>query len=885
MGLDIENVGIGVLLGWGSAYLVYRSRHGIKRVIGVARGGAASAQTAASQSADRRYINDLVARVDASGMLGSRIPLSSQLVEPRFVPLRPVETRLSGDQSGDLYAGIPLTHDLPYLYAPFNLETVRLEDLATGSSALALLGLPGSGRTTALLAAVLLSLGRLHFPPSPDKVQARLDQEEAELSEKERAVRVKERLLTEQRAKERLASERADLAPHEIEPAKADSTAPLRFNQRVPIYVHLAELLAEASQFTNGTDPAEPLVRAVQASVGRVTSSTIPRELYKWLNRGLGLALIDGYDELGEVDQLKARAWLKAFRTVYPDTFLIVSGGVEGSGPLLDLGLTPVYLRPWNDLDVAALAAKLAAAPPADRKAKATPPPNDAARERAIANSRALSAAEVTLKIAANFGGKVEATGVEGWLRSAITPLLPSDQKPADLYPRLAQLAALQLDEGLITPERMAALSIQGQAAAEGDRADADTPAPKANAAKQTSDQARLLHTLERSELLLERGGERYQFRHPLYAAYLGSLYLKSIEMQARLKRLDRPSWKQAFAFLALHTSVDDLVRQRMANSVDVLHAGALDVARWMAYAPSDAPWRGPVLRTIGGWFGAAAQYPLLRERAAAALVGTRDPSVLVIFRQGARNANPTIRRLACLGMGALGLSEAVRDLGSLIQDREAPVSLAAALALGGIRSDDALQELLVALTQGSEAIRQVTAEALATMPNDGYEVLYEAVQDDDMLLRRAAIFGLRRIRTPWATIAIYRAFLEDEQWYVRSAAQQAFEEIQYGRPSSLTPPPVAPGDMDWLALWAAHRGENVPAGAAGYQVLVRVLQEGDSQERALAALNLGSLGVTSSLRPLYAALRDRQDGVRAAAYRALGDLQSRTALAIPLPA
>ena len=234
--------------------------------------------------------------------------------------------------------------------------------------------------------------------------------------------------------------------------------------------------------------------------------------------------------------------------------------------------------------------------------------------------------------------------------------------------------------------------------------------------------------------------------------------------------------------------------------------------------------------------------------------------------------------------MGALGVPEAVRDLGSLIQDREAPVALAAAIGLGGIRSDDALQELLIALTQSSEAIRQVAAEALAAQPDDGYPVLFEAVQDEDMLLRRAAIFGLRRIRTPWAAIAIYRTFLEDEQWYVRSAAQQAFEEIQYGRATTLTPPQASPAEMDWLALWAAHRGETIPAGAAGNQLLVRVLQEGDQQERALAALNLGNLGVKSSLRPLYSALRDRHETVRVSAFQALGELQGRSGLALPLP-
>lgn len=885
MGLDVENVGLGLLAGWGSAYLVYRSRHGIRRVIDAARGGAAQATEAATQSADRRYISDLIARADASGILGPRLPLTSLLIEPRFIPLRPVDTAFAAGEALDLYAGIPLTHDLPALYAPYNLDSVTLDELSTGSPALALLGRPGSGRTTALWAIVLHALGRLEFTHAPDNVQARLDREEAALSEKERAVRVKERIMTEQRAKERLASERAELAPQEIDQAAAATG--LRFHQRVPVYVHLAELLAYSSDFAGGADPAEPLVRAVQASVGRVTASIIPREMYTWLSRGLVLALVDGFDELAESDQTRALNWLTAFRKHYSGSFLIVTGGVSGSGGLLDLGLTPVYLRPWQDVDVNSAVERLAAAPPADRKAKAEPPPGDAALALARANTRALTAAEITLKVAANLHSKVEMAGPEGWLRAALGPLLPPGQNAADWYPRLARLAALELDESVITPERMQALEIAGQAAAVSDEAPAATEGRgKGKAApKPASDQSRLLGALERTGLLLPRGGERYQFRHPLFTAYLASQWLKTAEPAARLDRLMRPTWAGAFAHLALHTPVDDLVRQRMSQPGDVLHNHAFELARWVANAPADAAWRGPVLRGFGLWFNASAQYPLVRERAAAALITTRDPSVLVIFRQGARSANPLVRRLACVAMGALGSPDAVRDLTSLMQDRDHSVALAAAMALGAIGGEDALQALLVSFTQGSERIRQAIAEALSSMPDDGYPILFEAINDDDMLLRRAAVFGLRRIRTPWAIIAIYRAFLEDSQWYVRSAAQQAFEEIQYGRRSSPTEPIPQAAALDWLTLWAAHRGETVPAGPAGDQVLVRVLQEGNGEERALAAATLGHLGVTSSLRPLYGALRDRHDDVRAAAFQALGALQQRMAVPLPAPA
>jgi len=63
---------------------------------------------------------------------------------------------------------------------------------------------------------------------------------------------------------------------------------------------------------------------------------------------------------------------------------------------------------------------------------------------------------------------------------------------------------------------------------------------------------------------------------------------------------------------------------------------------------------------------------------------------------------------------------------------------------------------------------------------------------------------------------------------------------------------------------------------------LIRVLQEGDPTSRAAAARTLAGLGHIPALKPLYAALKDKDDGVRAAAYEALGNLQMRTGEKFP---
>jgi HEAT repeat protein len=64
---------------------------------------------------------------------------------------------------------------------------------------------------------------------------------------------------------------------------------------------------------------------------------------------------------------------------------------------------------------------------------------------------------------------------------------------------------------------------------------------------------------------------------------------------------------------------------------------------------------------------------------------------------------NPDIRRLACLGMGAVGDVEAIRDLKPLIQDQLMEVQLAAGMALGAVGTEEALETMLIAFTEGSE--------------------------------------------------------------------------------------------------------------------------------------------------------------------------------------
>lgn len=66
--------------------------------------------------------------------------------------------------------------------------------------------------------------------------------------------------------------------------------------------------------------------------------------------------------------------------------------------------------------------------------------------------------------------------------------------------------------------------------------------------------------------------------------------------------------------------------------------------------------------------------------------------------------------------------------------------------------------------------------------------------------------------------------------------------------------------------------------------MMLRALQEGEPPVRALAAINLGQLGLANMTKALYSALRDRQDEVRAAAHKGLAYMQMQIGQPLPTP-
>src|SRR5262249_15461246 len=112
-----------------------------------------------TNSSEARYYNDLLKTLNGYHVAGDVVNLAEIYVEPSF--LRAYEPVNPDAETSDVFRVIPVIHDLPASYGPYNLESLSVHDLRAGETDLALLGLPGSGKSTALALIGLIATGQI----------------------------------------------------------------------------------------------------------------------------------------------------------------------------------------------------------------------------------------------------------------------------------------------------------------------------------------------------------------------------------------------------------------------------------------------------------------------------------------------------------------------------------------------------------------------------------------------------------------------------------------------------------------------------------------------------------------------------------------------------
>jgi HEAT repeat protein len=881
MRFDLGSFVIGLIGGLLIAFGIYRLQNVFLRLRQRAQEGVGATRSFLSAPPEVRYARRATELFNAYHIGGDLLPLTDIYLEPQF--LAPLESPKPGDEESTAAAHIvPVIHDFPAAYAPYNLETLSLFDLQKGERHLALLARSGMGKSTTLAILGLAALGKIALTVIDTSQDEYLERALANAPAEER-----ERLRRQYQENQRRALEKLNARFNRAEETAQEM---VDFRTLLPILVHLRDIDVrpetygiqpppppaqgeEAGKGKRSTqsgarptlkplDPAEPLVRVLQRRFGGAAASQLPKLVYRRLAEGTCLVLIDGYDELPESEKPEKLTWLHQFMALYGANFVIVAADVNGYDPLANLGFQPCYLRAWREADFNQLAERWAAAWTQTGKRVTAPDSKQIARVKT--GNRGRTILDVTLKIWSDYANDLKMPGRLGWYDFFVRRHLPNEA----LRPIIGRVAAEILNgQGAPLPrERLKAMLTESFTGADG---------------KPTLNIDSELSKLLQSGLLIDDLAERYTFVHPLLTAYLAA---ESLDASSVAPLAKQPAWAHAMPFAAIRLPMEAAVGEVLNAPPDLLYTPLFNLAYWLIDAPSEANWRAEFFKRVGGGaLLATSQYPLLRERAMAALVTARDvPTAALLFQRALEHPNAFVRRLGCIGLGALGESEYLQYLKPLLNDSDRRVRLACGFALGAIGTEAALDAMTEGLLQRDRDLQRAIAEALAALPGEGHALLREAIESDDLELRYAAVFGLARIRAAWAITRIYRTQLEDSEPYVRIAAEQAFNLAENpDRGGIKRPPPI--DRMEWLVEWMSERGESVPSGENAPIALLRSLQEGNTAIRSAAARTLAEIGYVNGLKALYKALGDPDEVVRAEAYAALGDLQRR--VGSPLPA
>ena len=330
----------------------------------------------------------------------------------------------------------------------------------------------------------------------------------------------------------------------------------------------------------------------------------------------------------------------------------------------------------------------------------------------------------------------------------------------------------------------------------------------------------------------------RITFTSPIWAGFFANL-IQCDDLQNWFANEDLNwSFSNQFMRFATINNIADrwyetLFRKEKPFPFNTTH---LKLARFLPDLSFDHPVRNALLKWIAkSSFQSKLPAPE-RAQLFAALLISRDPSVpkLLLEFQGVPDA--TLRFLSTLTYAGFANVNSFNEFIEQLSDEDQNVRNASSLAFYCLNSKKSIDFLIDILLQGDEYMKQTAAEAIALIDDIKQDLLTEAIGSEDLLIRRAGVYGLSRIHEQWSLDILSQIAIEDGQWIVRNAATQIVENQDVFK-TNLIPELPHPSNAPWLISFASKLGKGIPKSGFVKDILLTALEQGNVDEK-ISALN-----------------------------------------------
>ena len=180
----------------------------------------------------------------------------------------------------------------------------------------------------------------------------------------------------------------------------------------------------------------------------------------------------------------------------------------------------------------------------------------------------------------------------------------------------------------------------------------------------------------------------------------------------------------------------------------------------------------------------------VVRREAAITLGEMGDERCVEPLAGALRDGDWQVREVAIEGIGQIG-SPAVDVLLKLLRDWD--VRKSAIVALGKIRDERVLEPLMQQL-RNDEFMEDAT-DALVNLGEPALPGLIKALKDKEELVRKQAVIALGRIKSPEAIDPLIE-MLQNKDWFTRLTAAAALEAIGHERGRDAIKPLLKDSDM-----------------------------------------------------------------------------------------
>jgi hypothetical protein len=355
---------------------------------------------------------------------------------------------------------------------------------------------------------------------------------------------------------------------------------------------------------------------------------------------------------------------------------------------------------------------------------------------------------------------------------------------------------------------------------------------------------------LLKSGFLVQHFGDRYTFSHPMIFAYLAGSIISPDKVDSILNQQDNAMKKWVMRYLPYHPVLDNFIEKSLTGNEDPLLRDRITLCDWLPSIPQESPLRDRILTQIVSDIQNEILPTGMKYELSTAIINSGDTTLPTIFRQLINANQPSTRQLAVFMLGYLRDVQSIPEIGNMLLDTTI-IGQSACFALVKIGTKPALEAVTSAMLSGNELIAFASAEAFASHQKEGHPIIKEGSSVEEILIRRAAVVGLKKINKPWALEILEDLQINDTQWIVKNAANQALLDLNQKDPSfPKYQPPLE--DLPWLVAFASERGVGISSGKPAVDMLMRVLTEGNFEEIAAAIDQIKIRGFTDIFPTIY---------------------------------